>query len=92
MKNLEILFEKYKFDYICINPRALEYLEWEWTQEELLADFIGKPAYLGTIKLKDKNIDVFFDDKIKNGSIALKYNNIKKERKIKINNLLNLEE
>ena len=89
MNELGILFEKYKFDYICINPKALEYLEWEWIPEELVADFIGMPKYLGTIKLKEQNINVFFDDKIERGSIILKYNDIKKERKIKLNNLLN---
>ncbi|MCX6163596.1 MAG: redoxin domain-containing protein [Ignavibacteriae bacterium] len=53
-RNMQILFEKYNFDYIVINPRGLEYLEWEFIPEELVADFIGTPGYLGKIKLKDK--------------------------------------
>jgi len=90
MKKLEILFEKYNFDYIVINPKELEYLEWEFIPEELVADFIGTPGYLGKIKLKDKLLDVYYDKKVPFGEILFKFNDIRKERSIKLSELLNI--
>lgn len=50
LKDLPILFEKYNFDYIYINPKDIKNLEFEFKNEELVVDFSGPPNYLGTVK------------------------------------------
>jgi hypothetical protein len=87
MDKLNTLFEKYKFDYIYINPKELEYLDWDFIPEESLIDFKSPPGYLGTITLKNKHIEVYYNEKITSGDVIFKYKDIRKERKIKLNNL-----
>lgn len=88
MEKIKILFEKYKFDYIVINPKGLEYLEWEFIPEELLADFVGKPGYLGSIKIDNKLIEVYYDKKVPLGEILFKFNDIRKERSVKLSEII----
>jgi len=88
MKDLEILFEKYNFDFIYINPKQLEYLDWDFIPEELLIDIKTLPGYLGTITLLNKQIEVYYDKKITSGDMIFKYKDIKKERKIKLSNII----
>lgn len=88
MEQIKILFEKYNFDYICINPKSIEYLDWDFIPDELLADVKTEPGYIGTLSVNDSKIKVFYDKKITPGDVIFKYKNIRKERKYKINNLL----
>ena len=88
MENLKILFEKYNFDYIYINPKNISDIEFEFITEETIIDFKSKPYYLGTIKLNNIIIEVYFDKKITPGDVIFKYKNIKKERSIKLKNLM----
>jgi len=92
MEEIKILFEKYNFDYICINPKALEYLDWDFIPEDMFMDIKREPGYLGTITIGKNHIDVFFDKEIERDDVVFKYKDIKKERKYKINNLLKEEE
>lgn len=89
MDNLNILFEKYKFDYIYINPKDIEKLNFEIIKEELFADFKGEPYWVGEIRLNNNTIDVYYDKKITPGDMIFKYKDIKKERRAKLNNLIN---
>jgi hypothetical protein len=89
MKNLEKLFEQYNFDYIVINPNDIDsIIEWEIIPEEIFADFTAPPDYIGTIKLKDKLIEVYSDKKITSGDVIFKYKTIRKERNIKLKKIL----
>ena len=87
MKKIKILFDKYKFDYIYINPKNLDYLDWEFIPEESLVDFKSPPGYIGTIKINEKLIEVYYDKKITPGDVIFKYKDIKKERSVKLNTL-----
>jgi len=89
MKNLQILFEKYNFDYIFINPKQLEYLTWDFIPEESLVDFKNIPGYLGTITLLNNKIEVYYDKKITPGDVIFKYKDIKEERKLKLFDIIN---
>lgn len=89
IEKLKTLFEKYNFDYIYINPKQLEYLDWDFIPEETLIDFKSSPGYLGTITLKNKHIEeVYYKEKITPGDVIFKFKDIKKERRIKLNNLM----
>jgi hypothetical protein len=88
-KNLGILFDKYNFDYIYINPKQLEYLEWDFIPEEYLVDSKNEPGYLGTITLQNDHIKVYYDKKIIPGDMIFKYKDIKEERKIKLFDIIN---
>ncbi len=89
MDNLNTLFEKYKFDYIYISPRNIVDLEFEFIPDEMFADFKSKPDYLGTTKINNILIEVFYDKKITPGDVIFKYKDIKKERKIKLISVIN---
>ncbi len=90
MKDLEKLFEQYNFDYIVINPNDIDnIIEWELIPEEIFADFTGPPGYLGSVKLKDKLIEVYWNIKITPGDVIFKYKTIQKERSVKLNTLHN---
>ena len=89
MEELAILFEKYNFDYLYINPKGIEYLDWEFIPDETLVDFKGRPGYLGTIILKGTAIEVYYDEKITSGDVIFKYKNIKKERMVKLMSIIN---
>lgn len=88
IKNLEILFEKYNFDYIYINPKNIDDIYFEFISEEILTDFKGSDNYLGTVKLKDNLIQVFWDKKIVPDNVVFKYKNLSKERNSKLKNLM----
>lgn len=93
MNKLEILYEKYKFDYIYINPNDIDSIEWEYVPEELI-DFVRVDEYLGTIKLNSVrpesgmtgsvSVMVFYDKKITSGEVIFKYKSIQKERNVKL--------
>lgn len=87
MDKIKILFEKYNFDYIYINPKNLDYLDWEFIPEELLVDCKTPPGYIGTIKINNNHIEVYYNEKITPGDVIFKYKDIKKERSIKLNDL-----
>lgn len=87
MKKLEILFEKYRFDYVYINPKDIDDMLFEYIPEEALADFSGLPNYLGTIKIQGFDIGVYFNKKIKKGEVVFKFKDVSKERKIKLCNI-----
>jgi hypothetical protein len=87
MNNIKILFEKYNFDYIYINPKALEYLDWDFIPDELLVDVKHEPGYIGTLSINNSKIKVYYDKKITPGDVTFKYKNIRKERNIKLENL-----
>ena len=84
LKNVEILFEKYNFDYVYINPKNIADLDFEFIPEETLLDFKGPKEYLGTIKINETKIPVFWNKKIKVDDILFKYKDIRKERRVKI--------
>lgn len=87
MKDLEKLYEKYKFDFICINPKDIDNVNFEYIPEEILIDHWSPPAYIGKVKLNEKLIEVYFDKKITPGDVIFKYKTIQKERLIKLDNL-----
>ena len=87
-KKIQILFEKYKFDYIYISPRNINDLEFEFIPDEMFADFKSPPDYLGTIKIDNVFIEVRYDKKITPGDVIFKYKDIKKERNIKLKNIM----
>lgn len=87
LKDLPILFEKYNFDYIYINPKDIKNLEFEVKNEELLADFSGPPNYLGTVKINEKSLDVYWNPMVKIGDFSYRFKNIKKERTVKLKNI-----
>lgn len=89
MKKLTILFEKYNFDYIYINPKNIPDLDFLFIPDETVIDFKGKPKYLGAIKINDVIIEVFYDKKITPGDVIFKYKNIKKERVVKLASIIN---
>lgn len=89
MEKIKILFEKYNFDYICINPKSIEYLDWDFLPEEILADCKTEPGYIGTLSVNDSKIKVFYDKKITPGDVIFKFIDIKKERNVKLKNLFN---
>ena len=84
LKDLPILFEKYNFDYIYINPRDIRNLEFEVKNEELLADFKSPPNYLGSVKINEKYVEVYWNPMVKIGNFSYKFKNIKKERLVKL--------
>lgn len=84
MKDLEKLFEQYNFDYICINPKDIDNIKWEFIPEEVLIDCKTPPGYLGSVKLKDKLFEVYWDKKITPGDVIFKYKTIQKERSVKL--------
>lgn len=88
IKNLEILFEKYNFDYIYINPKNIDEIYFEFIPEEILTDFKGLENYLGTVKLKNNLVQVFWDRKIDPDNVIFKYKNIQKQRIAKLKNLI----
>lgn len=88
MKKLELLFEKYNFDYIFIHPNDIDNIQWELNPEEIFMDFVDAPGCIGTLKLKNKIIAVYWDKKITPGEVIFKYDTIQKERKVKLNNLI----
>ena len=83
MEKLKILFEKYNFDYIYINPNDMDKVNFEFLPEEIFADFAHPKFYFGTMKLNNTDINVYWDRKIAPGDIIFKYKDIKKERCIK---------
>jgi len=85
---LQILFEKYKFDYLYINPKNIEDLKFIFIPDETIIDFKGKPYYLGKITIDNNLIEVYHDKKITPGDVIFKYKNIKKERIVKLEQLL----
>lgn len=87
-EKLKALFEEYNFDYIYINPKELEYLDWDFIPEETLVDFKSPPGYLGKITLKNNHIEVYYNEKITPGDVIFKYKDIRKERRIKLNKLM----
>ena len=87
MNKLEILFEKYNFDYIYLNPKDFEYLEWEIVPEEMFVDCKTPPDYVGRITIKDSDIEVYYDKKITPGDVIFKYKTLKKERNVKLSNI-----
>ena len=92
MEQIKILFEKYNFDYICINPKSLSYLDWDFIPEDMFMDIKHDPGYLGTITIGKNHVDVYYDRNIEPCDVIFKYNDIRKERKYKLNNLLKEEE
>lgn len=91
MKKIEILFDKYNFDYISINPKDIDNLCFENNPDGFLMDVHYPKNYLGIIKIKNNDIIVFYNKKMKIGDINFGYNNIKNERKFKINKLFKNE-
>lgn len=87
MEKIKILHEKYNFDYIYINPKNLDYLNWEFIPEETVVDCKLPPGYIGTIKVDKKYIEVYYNEKITPDDVIFKYKDIKKERNIKLQNL-----
>jgi hypothetical protein len=85
---LQILFEKYKFDYLYINPKNISDIEFEFIPDEMFSDFKCKPDYLGTVKINNILIEVYYDKKITPGDVIFKYKDIKKERIVKLEKLL----
>lgn len=83
-EKFRILFEKYNFDFIYINPQDSKHINFEYLPEEILVDFKGKPNYLGTVKINNTNIEVFYNKNISLGHVIFKYKDIKKERRIKL--------
>ena len=81
------MFEKLKFDYIYINPKNINDVDFEIINEELLADFNGPPNYLSKLKLNNVIIDVYWNPTIPIGEFTYHYNDVKKERTVKLNNL-----
>lgn len=92
IEQIKMLFEKYNFDYIRINPKDLHKIDWEFIPEELFIDVKNKPGYLGSININNHIVEVFYDREIEIGNILFKYDNIQKERKYKLNNLLKEKE
>jgi len=88
-EKLAILFEKYNFDYIYINPKNISDLDFLFLPDETVIDFKGKPKYLGSIKINEVIIEVFYDKKITSGDVIFKYKSIKKERMIKLSSIIN---
>lgn len=89
MNKIKILFEKYNFDYICINPTNIDYIDWDFIPDELLVDVKHEPGYIGTLSINNSKIKVFYDKKITPGDVIFKYKNIKKERNVKLKDLFN---
>lgn len=89
MKNLEKLYEKYKFDFIYINPKDIDNINFEWLPDEYLVDVKLPHDYLGRVKLDNNLIAVYFDKKITPGDVIFKYKTIQKERSVKLNTLHN---
>ena len=87
VEKLESLFEEYKFDYIYINPKDIDNIDWEFIPEEVLVDSTTPPNYLGEVKLNNKNIEVYWNVKITPGDVIFKYKNIKKERSVKLSTI-----
>lgn len=88
MKNLEKLLEQYNFDYIIISPEDIDNFEWEFIPEEILIDCVTPQYYIGSIKVKDIIIEVYRDERITSGDVILKYKDLKKERNIKLKNII----
>lgn len=86
-EKLQTLFEKYNFDYIYINKKDIEKLDFEMIPEEYLMDYKTPKFYIGTVKLNDSNVEVYWDKKITPGDVIFKYKDIKKERNIKLKNI-----
>ena len=84
IKNLEILFEQYNFDYICINPKNIPDLDFLFIPDETIADYKVKPEYLGSIELNNNIVEVYHNKKITPGDVIFKYKSIKNERKVKL--------
>ena len=92
IENIEKLLKKYNFDYIYINQKDISKIPWEYIPEEIFYDFKGPANYLGSIKIDDKLIEVYWNPTVDIGYAELRYKNLKKERKIKIEDLLNKKE
>jgi len=86
MDNLKILFEKYNFDFIYINPKNIIDIDFLYDAEMLVLDNVSE-NYLGEVKINNTKIRVYYDKKITPGDVIFKYKDIKKERKVKLNNL-----
>lgn len=86
MDNLKILFEKYNFDFIYINPKNIIDMDFLYDAEMLVIDNVTE-NYLGEVKINNTKIRVYYDKKITPGDVIFKYKDIKKERKVKLNNL-----
>ncbi len=87
LNNLEYLYEKYNFDYIYINQKNIDDLDFVIIPEEILTDFHNPMNYIGTIRIKESNIEVYWNPKITPGDVIFKFKDVKKERKVKLNNL-----
>ena len=87
INNIKILFEKYNFDYIYINPKNIKDIDFEFIPEEVLADSKCPPNYLGCIKFDDKLVEVFWNPKVDVEDFKFKFRNIRNERKSKLDNL-----
>ena len=88
VEKLESLFEEYKFDFISINPKDIDSIDWEFIPEDVLVDSSGIGNYLGKVKLKNTLITVLWNVKITPGDVIFKYKNIKKERSVKLSNII----
>jgi len=86
METIQLLYEKYKFDYIYINPENINDIDYLYDAEIILIDNIVR-NYLGEVKINDSKIRVHYDKKITPGDVIFKYKNIKKERCVKLNNI-----
>lgn len=93
IENIENLIDEYNFDCVYINTKNIEDFDFEFINEELVVDFSGPPNYLGIVKIDtNKPIEVYWNSKIEVNYAELKYKNIKKERKNKIEDILNKKE
>jgi hypothetical protein len=88
LTDIQKTFELYNFDYIEINPKNANHLKWEIVPEEMFTDFNGPYNYYGKIKISDKLIEVYWNEDVLTNHFIFKYKNIKKERKIKFNSLI----
>jgi hypothetical protein len=87
LENIIPLYKKLKFDYIYINPKNIKDVDFEVINEELLADFNGPPNYLSKLRVNETTIDVFWNPNVTIGEFTYHYNDIKKERNVKLSNL-----
>jgi len=87
LEKLEKIFDKYNYDFIYINPKDINNINFEYISEETVVDFYGLANYLGLINFNGNIIKVFYDKNITQGDFVFKYNNIKKERKMKLKKL-----
>jgi len=88
MNYLKTLFEKYNFDFIYINPKNINNIDFLYDAEMLVIDNVSE-NYVGEVKINDKKVRVYYDKKITPGDVIFKYKDIKKERKVKLFSIIN---